>query len=216
MCKPEGSLLAARGDHLEDQWSQRMRVPECRVLLLKMDGLTTALRSFNLRLSHTRQHMNPLKSLGSFLTSISIADRIKIELLTALAGIAAIVVGVLALRQADLHLRESIRSQEKINALQSYREYLKLTLDEPGFALGEKQCREKCSNPMERYQLFAFFFLNTAEQIYNVYQGDPVWENILNSQIPHHKDYLCDSKVKKLISQELKQKIVEVVKPNNC
>jgi hypothetical protein len=143
------------------------------------------------------QLMNPLKSLGAFLTSISIESRIKIELLTALAGIAAIVVGVLALMQADRHLKESINYQEKSFAREAYRDFLKLAIEEPNFANGVIKCSKPCPNPEQRYQLFASLFLHTAHQVRTAYKASDLgWNNTLKEQLCLHKSYINRPDVK--------------------
>lgn len=147
--------------------------------------------------------MNPLKSLGAFLTSISIANRIKIELLTALAGIAAIVVGVLALRQADRHLQESMSYQEKSFAQEAYRDFLKLAIEEPNFAKGVIECSKPCPDPKEQYRLFASLFLHAAQQVHIAYKGsDAGWENILNEHLCHHKRFILDIDIQSNYSKE--------------
>jgi hypothetical protein len=104
-----------------------------------------------------------------------------------LAAIFAIVAAVIAYWQLD----SSRELQLKTIAQDSFREYLKLAIDEPLFAVGMRTCsRDSCKNPEQSYEWFVSYFLHAAEQVYLEYPGDEGWKRALSSQVCFHREYL--------------------------
>lgn len=121
--------------------------------------------------------------------AVSVAKRH--ELITAIAAVLAVVVGFVSILVAQRQLAESLRSQEQTIAEESFRDYLKLSIDEPKFAEGLPICsRSECKNPEDSYGWFVAYFLHAAEQIFRVYESKKGWRNALNEHICYHQKYL--------------------------
>jgi hypothetical protein len=104
--------------------------------------------------------------------------------LAAFVAIAAFVI-------AYLQLESSRDLQLKTMAQDSFREYLKLTIDEPLFAEGVRTCsRDSCKKHEQSYEWFVSFFLHAAEQVCLVYPDDEGWNRALSNQLCFHRDYL--------------------------
>lgn len=113
------------------------------------------------------------------------------EVITAAAAVLAVLVGMTSVMVAQNQLSESIRSQERTIAEESFRDYLKLAIDEPKFAEGLPICnRSECKNPKDSYGWFVAYFLHAAEQIFKVYPQKEGWRNALKEHICYHKVYL--------------------------
>ncbi len=113
------------------------------------------------------------------------------EHIASIAAVLAVVVGIASIFVAQRQLTESIKSQEITIAEESFRDYLKLAIDEPKFAEGLPICsRSECKNPEDSYGWFVAYFLHSAEQIFRVYPSKEGWRNALNEHICYHQKYL--------------------------
>jgi hypothetical protein len=113
------------------------------------------------------------------------------EIITATAAVLAVLVGITSVVVAHNQLTESVRSQERTIAEESFRDYLKLAIDEPKFAEGLSICsRSECKNPKDSYGWFVAYFLHAAEQIFRVYPQKEGWRNALEEHVCYHKEYL--------------------------
>ena len=88
-------------------------------------------------------------------------------------GMSALAIGFLSVYLATRELQSSRDLQLKTIAQDSFREYLKLAIDEPLFVEGTCICsRNECKNDEQSYERFVSYFLHVAEQVYLLYPND--------------------------------------------
>jgi hypothetical protein len=106
-------------------------------------------------------------------------------------GMSALAIGFLSVYLATRELQSSRDLQLKTIAQDSFREYLKLAIDEPLFAAGTRSySRNGCKNAEQSYEAFVSYFLHAAEQVYLLYPNDEGWNRALSNHVCRHRDYL--------------------------
>jgi hypothetical protein len=112
-------------------------------------------------------------------------------LVAVVVGMSAVAIGILSVYVANRELQSSRDLQLKTIAQDSFREYLKLAIDEPLFAAGTRACsRNSCKNDEQSYEAFVSYFLHAAEQVYLLYPHDGGWNRALSNHVCRHRDYL--------------------------
>ena len=103
-------------------------------------------------------------------------------ILTALVAVGALVVAIFQIQAAN-------RTQREATAQETYREYLKLAIEQPALADG---ITLKDPKPEEeaKYGWFISYFLHSAEHIYSLFPHDVEWGKALASQVCIHRTYL--------------------------
>ncbi len=109
---------------------------------------------------------------------------------SALIAALAFVVAVAGIFAVFIQIRSNDQSERERIAQDTYREFLKLAIQEPGFANGEHRCSTACANPKEKYEWFVSYFLHAAEQIEDAFPDDRGWCKALASHFCTHHAHL--------------------------
>ena len=123
---------------------------------------------------------------GPFNPEIAALGAAVSALVAVLAFLAAVVGIVVALAQ----IRANDQSEKERIAQNTFREFLKLAIQEPDFAIGHSTCNAFCMNPEEKYEWFVSYFLHSAEQIQDAFPTDVGWCKALASHMCRHSSYL--------------------------
>ena len=147
------------------------------------------------------------------------------EGLGGLATVGTLIVALCALRFAREQISEAKNTQREATAKDIYRDYLKLTFENPKFAnpaefIGEADGNWKRKgewNKDERYRWFVAFMLNSCDEIARSKQGDKNWRTTIHMDLKAHFDYLESPQFEEdggwgLYSRELKDIWKDVVK----
>jgi hypothetical protein len=110
------------------------------------------------------------------------------ERLGSLAQLALTFIAVIALVFAYLQIRSSQQSQQQATAKEIYRDYLRLSFDNPSLASPKDDDQEIISD--YRYRWFVAVMLNACEEILATFGNDDTWNNVVLAEMEYHKTYL--------------------------
>ena len=113
----------------------------------------------------------------------------KSDWLAAWSTFATAVVAALALTVAVIQVRTSNEAQREATAQDTYKEYLKLAIENPELSDGletlptDQKLRTK-------YGWFVSYFLHSAEHVSLIYPNDPEWRAAISNQVCFHRAFL--------------------------
>jgi hypothetical protein len=105
------------------------------------------------------------------------------EALAAWAQLLTLIAAVAAARIAILQIKESKQVSREAEAQQSFREYLKLLIE-------QKDLVEKKDPDDHGYHYLVVFMLSTFEKIYDLSKADKYWLATMDSHVVEHRAYL--------------------------
>lgn len=97
-------------------------------------------------------------------------------------------IAVLAYREA----KKQIKVWREANALDTYRRYLTLAIENPRESRRDEQ-KEKTSVDGRKYDAFVTYVLFAAEEILNLLPDDASWRHALKLDLSHHKEFFNSS-----------------------
>jgi hypothetical protein len=112
----------------------------------------------------------------------------KLDLWTAWSSIATAAIAAVAILVAVLQINNSNDAQREVTAQDTYKEYLRLAVENPDIADG---LTELPTDPAKRakYSWFVSYFLHSAEHAFSVAPTDE-WRAAISSQVCLHKVFL--------------------------
>ena len=110
------------------------------------------------------------------------------ENLGALAQLVLTVIALGALAFAYLQIRFAQRSQREATAKEIYRDYLRLSFDNPNLASPDEGDQKIIAD--YKYRWFAAVMLNACEEILEVFATDITWREVVLAEMEYHKRYL--------------------------
>ena len=113
----------------------------------------------------------------------------KSDWLAAWSTLATAVVAALALLVAVIQLSTSNEAQREATAQDTYKEYLKLAIENPEFSDGMEKMPED-PKLRTKYGWFVSYFLHSAEHVFLIQPKDPEWRAAISNQVCFHRAFL--------------------------
>ncbi len=109
--------------------------------------------------------------------------------IVAWSALGTAVIAFIALIVAICQLTTSNDAQREATANDTYKDYLKLAIDNPILASGLTQIPED-PKIREQYSWFVSYFLHSAEQIFLISPDDDEWRAAISNQVCFHQAFL--------------------------
>ena len=132
-----------------------------------------------------------------------------LERLTALSTIATAAIAAAALLVAVLQIFKSNDAQREATAQDTYKEYLRLAVENPDIADG---LSELPTDPTKRakYSWFVSYFLHSAEHAFSVAPTDE-WRAAISTQVCLHKVFLSGDEYQKFLKLHYEKSFRDLV-----
>jgi hypothetical protein len=132
-----------------------------------------------------------------------------VEIIEKISAPIVAVIAYLALRAAKTQIAASSRDQQRATAYESYREYLKLCIEYPDFALAKRGEFYADLSKARQYKWFVSSMLISFEEILYVCPGETDWKSAIEAQIFLHRHHLKNSS--SVRRGDWKPKLMEII-----
>ncbi len=130
--------------------------------------------------------------------------------LTAWSTFATAVVASIALLVAGIQLSRTNEAQREATAQDTYKEYLRLAVENPEIADGLAHLPQEGSREAVKYGWFVSYFLHSAEHAYLVDPSDE-WRAAISNQVCLHKTFLKASEYQSNLKYHYDQRFRKLV-----